>query len=195
MKILRTKILWGKNQNYYAKLMQMIYLFVWNLKSSGTAPIARAWPTSHGLKPYSHYLQSLTKQNFKNHWKYHNRLFLHLWKSITWEAAEFLKRKALGKNLYTIWRAPYIHQFHLCLLCFSFSCFLALHSWCVLVIFSSCYTFTFDYFYANFKFKVEGTSLTCLHHHPLQHYKTLELYIFCFLSFQFCCHLVSIMNF
>jgi hypothetical protein len=29
-----------------------------------------AWPTSHGLKPYSHYLQSLTKQNFKNHWKY-----------------------------------------------------------------------------------------------------------------------------
>jgi len=74
-------------------------------------PLQELDQTSHGLKPYSHYLQSLTKQNFKNHWKYHDLLVLHLWKSITWEAAEFLKRKALGKNLYTIWSAPYIHQF------------------------------------------------------------------------------------
>jgi hypothetical protein len=30
---------------------------------------------------------------------------------------------------------------------------------------------------------------------PSLHWKTLELYIFFFLSFQFCCHLVSIIKF
>jgi len=79
---------------------------------------------------------------------------------------------------------------HLCLLCFSFSCLLTLHSWCVFIIFSSCYTFTFNSFLCKFQVQGWRNKFDMFSSSP-----SSTLYIFCFILFQFCCHLVSIMNF